>query len=58
MHDNFPPEAFKPFMEMAFAGEFGPAVAAMAADRDLARSDMGLGTWATRSRTTQRRGRR
>jgi pimeloyl-ACP methyl ester carboxylesterase len=44
VHDNFPPEAFKPFMDMAFAGEFGPAVAAMAADRDLARSEMGFGT--------------
>ena len=44
VHDNFPPEAFKPFMEMAFAGEFGPAVAAMAGDRDLARSEMGFGT--------------
>ncbi len=44
VHDNFPPEAFRPFMEMAFAGEFGPLVAAMAGDRDLARSEMGLGT--------------
>jgi pimeloyl-ACP methyl ester carboxylesterase len=44
VHDNFPPEAFKPFMEMAFAGEFGPAVAAMAGDRDLARSEVGFGT--------------
>jgi pimeloyl-ACP methyl ester carboxylesterase len=43
VHDNFPPEAFKPFMEMAFAGEFGPAVAAMAGDRDLAR-EVGLST--------------
>ena len=44
VHDNFPPEAFKPFMEMAFAGEFGPAVAAMADDRDLARSEVGFGS--------------
>jgi pimeloyl-ACP methyl ester carboxylesterase len=44
VHDNFPPEAFRPLMEMAFAGEFGPAVAAMAGDRDLARSEIGLGT--------------
>jgi pimeloyl-ACP methyl ester carboxylesterase len=44
VHDNFPPEAIKPLMEMAFAGEFGPAVAAMAGDRDLARSEIGLGT--------------
>jgi pimeloyl-ACP methyl ester carboxylesterase len=42
--DNFPPEAFKPLLEMAFAGELGPAVAAMAGDRDLARSEIGLGT--------------
>jgi pimeloyl-ACP methyl ester carboxylesterase len=44
VHDNFPPEAFKPFMEMAFTGQFGPAVAAMANDRDLARSEIGFGT--------------
>jgi pimeloyl-ACP methyl ester carboxylesterase len=44
VHDNVPPEAFKPFMEMALAGEFGPAVAAMAADRDLARTEIGFGT--------------
>jgi pimeloyl-ACP methyl ester carboxylesterase len=44
VHDNFPPEAFKPLLEMAFAGEFGPAVAAMAGDRDLARSEIGFGT--------------
>jgi len=44
VHDNFPPPAFKPFMDMAVAGEFGPVIAAMAGDRDLARSDMGLGT--------------
>jgi pimeloyl-ACP methyl ester carboxylesterase len=44
VHDNFPPEAFKPLLELAFAGEFGPAVAAMAGDRDLARSESGLGS--------------
>jgi pimeloyl-ACP methyl ester carboxylesterase len=44
VHDNFPPEAFRPFMEMAFTGEFGPVVAAMAGDRDLARSEVGFGT--------------
>ena len=58
VHDNFPPEAFKPFMEMAFAGEFGPAVAAMAADRDLARSEIGFRDRVRAGRTTQRRGRR
>ena len=43
VHDNFPPEAFKPFMDMARAGEFGPVIAAMADDHDLARS-MALST--------------
>ena len=43
VHDNFPPELFKPFVELAHAGEFGPMVAAMAADLSLARSEMGLG---------------
>jgi pimeloyl-ACP methyl ester carboxylesterase len=44
VHDNFPPEAFRPLLDMASAGEFGPAVAAMAGDHDLARSEIGLGT--------------
>ncbi len=44
VHDNFPPDAFKPFMAMAEAGEFGPIVAAMADDYAMARSDVGLGT--------------
>jgi pimeloyl-ACP methyl ester carboxylesterase len=43
VHDNFPPEAFKPFVELAESGEFGPMVAAMAADLALARSEVGFG---------------
>ena len=43
VHDNFPPEAFKPFVDLAATGEFGPLVAAMAADLDLARSEVGFG---------------
>jgi pimeloyl-ACP methyl ester carboxylesterase len=43
VHDNFPPEAFKPFIELAAAGEFGPLVAAMAADGATARSEAGFG---------------
>ena len=43
VHDNFPPELFKPFVDMAQTGEFGPLVAAMAGDFDLARSEAGLG---------------
>jgi pimeloyl-ACP methyl ester carboxylesterase len=43
VHDNFPPEIFKPFIALAEAGEFGPMVAAMAADTGLARSEAGFG---------------
>ena len=43
VHDNFPPEAFKPFVELAESGEFGPMVAAMAGDLALARSEVGFG---------------
>jgi pimeloyl-ACP methyl ester carboxylesterase len=43
VHDNFPPEAFRPFVELAETGEFGPMVAAMAADPALARSEVGFG---------------
>ena len=43
VHDNFPPEAFRPFVDLAESGEFGPMVAAMAADLALARSDVGFG---------------
>jgi pimeloyl-ACP methyl ester carboxylesterase len=41
VHENFPPETFKPFVALAEAGEFGPMVAAMAGDLDLARSEVG-----------------
>ena len=43
VHDNFPPEIFKPFVALAEAGEFGPMVAAMAGDAVLARSETGFG---------------
>ena len=43
VHDNFPPEAFKPFVALAASGEFGPMVAAMACDLALARSEVGFG---------------
>jgi pimeloyl-ACP methyl ester carboxylesterase len=43
VHDNFPPEAFKPFVELAASGEFGPLVEAMAGDLALARSEAGFG---------------
>jgi len=43
VHDNFPPEAFKPFVALAETGEFGPMVAAMAGDLALARSEVGFG---------------
>ena len=43
VHDNFPPEAFRPFVELAESGEFGPMVAAMAEDPELARSEVGFG---------------
>lgn len=43
VHDNFPPEAFKPFVALAESGEFGPMVAAMGGDLALARSEVGFG---------------
>lgn len=43
VHDNFPPEAFRPFVDLAASGEFGPLVAAMAGDLALARSEAGFG---------------
>ena len=43
VHDNFPPESFKPFVALAESGEFGPMVAAMAGDLALARSEAGFG---------------
>src|SRR5271165_1640581 len=42
VHDNFPPEQFKPFVALAEAGELGPMVAAMAGDLAVARSEVGF----------------
>jgi len=42
VHDNFPPESFKPFVALAEAGELGPMVAAMAGDLGVARSEVGF----------------
>ena len=42
VHDNFPPEQFKPFVALAEAGELGPMVAAMAGDLAVARSEIGF----------------
>jgi pimeloyl-ACP methyl ester carboxylesterase len=41
VNENFPPEPFRPFIDLAKAGEFGPMVAAMAGDLALARSEVG-----------------
>ncbi len=43
VHDNFPPELFKPFVELAEEGELGPMVTAMTGDTELARSEAGFG---------------
>lgn len=43
VEENFPPELFKPFVEMAENGELGPVVTAMTGDFELARSEAGLG---------------
>ena len=43
VHDNFPPEPFRPFVALAEAGEFAPLVLAMAADFGAARSEAGFG---------------
>jgi pimeloyl-ACP methyl ester carboxylesterase len=42
VHDNFPPDPFKPFVTLAEAGELGPMVAAMAGDLAVARSEVGF----------------
>src|SRR6266478_4761498 len=42
-HDNWPPEAFKPFLEMAVAGGLKDALEAMRADKNLFRSAEALG---------------
>jgi len=42
-HDNWPPEAFKPFLAMAAAGGLGDALGAMLADKSVYRSPGALG---------------
>ena len=42
VHENFPPEVFKPSIELAAQGAFGPLVAALAGDMDLARGEVGF----------------
>jgi len=42
-HDNWPPEAFKPFVEMVASGGLPATLAAMLHDRNIYRSPQGLG---------------
>jgi pimeloyl-ACP methyl ester carboxylesterase len=42
-HDNWPPEAFKPFLEMAAKGGLRGALEAMLADKSIYRSPQALG---------------
>jgi pimeloyl-ACP methyl ester carboxylesterase len=42
-HDNWPPEAFKPFLAMAAGGGLRGALCAMVGDKDLYRSPQALG---------------
>jgi len=42
-HDNWPPEAFKPFLAMAAAGGLRGALEAMLSDKDFYRSPQALG---------------
>jgi pimeloyl-ACP methyl ester carboxylesterase len=42
VHDNFPPEVFRPFVALAAEGELGPLIAAMAGDPVMARSEVGF----------------
>ena len=42
-HDNWPPEAFKPFLEMAAAGGLAGTLNAMLADKNVYRSPQALG---------------
>lgn len=42
-HDNWPPEAFKPFLAMAAAGGLGDTLGAMLADKTVYRSPGALG---------------
>jgi pimeloyl-ACP methyl ester carboxylesterase len=43
VHDNWPPEAFKPFLAMAAAGGLRDALGAMLADKSVYRSQQALG---------------
>src|SRR5215471_6716552 len=43
VHDNWPPEAFKPFLAMAAGGGLRGALEAMLADKDIYRSAQALG---------------
>jgi pimeloyl-ACP methyl ester carboxylesterase len=42
-HDNWPPEAFKPFLEMAAAGGLPKTLDAMVSDKNIYRSQQALG---------------
>jgi pimeloyl-ACP methyl ester carboxylesterase len=42
-HDNWPPQAFKPFLEMAAAGGLRSTLEAMLADKNIYRSPQALG---------------
>lgn len=42
-HDNWPPEAFKPFVEMAIAGGLRDTINAMLADKAIYRSPQAFG---------------
>ena len=42
-HDNWPPEAFKPFLAMAAAGGLADTLNAMLADKSIFRSEGALG---------------
>jgi pimeloyl-ACP methyl ester carboxylesterase len=42
-HDNWPPEAFKPFLEMAAAGGLAGTLNAMLSDKNVYRSQQALG---------------
>ena len=43
VHDNWPPEAFKPFLQMAAAGGLRDTLEAMLADKNIYRSAQALG---------------
>src|SRR4030081_11334 len=42
-HDNWPPEAFKPFLQQAAAGNLSTLLNAMLSDKDVYRSQAALG---------------